>query len=143
MRARAVLAAGVALALTSCSAQQAAQSVPLARSERLPPDQDRPHLIVTQFSGPGLVCGMGFALVLTPDEQLVSTDRMMDFMTYELGAAGRGAVIYEGNAPGPADVTLETGLNFPSLIAVHLDAGGYDRSLARRLLTKDDIPPNC
>ena len=143
MRARAVLAAGVALSLTSCSAQQPAQSVALARSERLPADPEYPQQIVTQFSGPGLVCGLGFALVLAPDEHLVSTDRMMDFVTYELAAAGRGAVIYEGNAPGPADVTLETGLNFPSLVAVHLDGGGYDSSLARRLLTKDDIPPNC
>ncbi|QDH34897.1 hypothetical protein [Porphyrobacter sp. YT40] len=143
MRARAVLFAGAALALTSCSAQQPVQGVALARSERLPSDPEYPQQIVTQFSGPGLVCGMGFALVLAPDEQLVSTDRMMDFMTHELVAGGRAAVIYEGNAPEPADVTLETGLDFPSVIAVHLDAGGYERSLAQRLLTRDAIPSNC
>ena len=143
MKALAAFAAGVALALTSCSGQQPAQIVALARSERLPTNPEHPQQTVTQFSGPGLVCGLGFALVLAPDEQLVSTDLMMDLMTYELAAAGRGAVIYEGNAPGPADVTLETGLNFPSLVAVHLDGGGYNSSLARRLMTKDDVPSNC
>lgn len=143
MKARAALVAGVALALTSCSAQPPAKSVALARSERLPADPEHPRRIVTQFAGPGLVCGLGFALVLTQDEQLVSMDRMMDFMTYELVAPGRGAVIYEGNAPGAADLMLETGQNFPSVVAVHLDDGGYDPSLARRLLTKDDIPSDC
>ena len=41
-------------------------------------------------------------------------------------------MIYEGNAPGAADIMLETGLNFPSLVAVDLEAGGFDPSLARR-----------
>lgn len=115
----------------------------VARSEALPVDARQPQLTATQFSGPGLVCGIGFALELKPDERLVRFDRMMDFVTYELSGPGREALIYEGNAPDAPNLTVETGMQFPSLVAIHLDAGGYDKSLARRIVTKDEIPQAC
>ncbi len=68
---------------------------------------------------------------------------MMDFVTYRLDAPERAAVIYEGNAPQPADIVIKTGEGFPTMVAIHLDAGGYDKSLARRILTKDELPQAC
>ena len=115
----------------------------MARSEAMPGDTERPKLKVTQFSGPGLVCGMGFAIALQADERLVRSDSMMDFVTYRLEGQGRAAVIYEGNAPQQANAVIETGRSFPSLVALHLDEGGYDTSLARRILTKGKVPPAC
>jgi hypothetical protein len=115
----------------------------MAPAETLPGDPARPRLMTTQFSGPGMVCGIGFAIALAPDEKITRYDSMMDFVTYRLEGPSRAAVVYEGNAPQDADVIIETGRSFPSVVAVHLDAGGYDKSLARRILTKDDVPRAC
>jgi hypothetical protein len=115
----------------------------MARPQALPKDPERPQLKVTQFSGPGMVCGMGFAIALQADERLVRSDSMMDFVTYRLEGPGRAAVIYEGNAPQEADAVIATGRRFPSLVALHLDEGGYDASLARRILTKGKVPAAC
>lgn len=115
----------------------------MAPAETLPGDPARPQLIMTQFSGPGMVCGIGFAIALQPDEQITRRDSRMDFVTYRLEGPDRAAVVYEGNAPQDAEVFIETGRRFPSVVAVHLEEGGYDKSLARRILTKDDIPKAC
>lgn len=98
----------------------------------------------TLFDGPGLVCGAGFAIALTSGEQMTRYDRQMDFLTYELVAVGKSAVLYEGSYPmDGAQILMETGADFPSTIAVHLDGGGYSTALADRLLVADNYPSIC
>ncbi len=89
------------------------------------------------------MCGIGFGIVLEPNERFTRFDRMMDFVTYELKGPERAAFIYEGNAPQKADAIIKTGRDFPSVIALHLNEGGYDNSLAGRIQTKDDLPAAC
>jgi hypothetical protein len=115
----------------------------LARSEPLPENELQVGLTITRFVGPGVVCGIGFALELQPDERFTGVDRMMDFVTYRLESPAGSAIVYEGNAPQEADVLIKTGREFPGVVALHLDAGGYDKSLAGRIITKDDIPQAC
>ncbi|WP_296312261.1 hypothetical protein [Erythrobacter sp.] len=98
---------------------------------------------MTRFVGPGVVCGIGFALALQAEERFTGFDRMMDFVTYRMESPAGSAIVYEGNAPQEADVLIKTGREFPSMVALHLDAGGYDKSLADRILIKDEIPRAC
>jgi hypothetical protein len=115
----------------------------MAQSGPVPDSERREGVRAELFTGPGLVCGIGFAIDLGPDEQMRRFDRMMDFVTYHLSGTQRGATIYEENAPQEADSIIKTGRQFPSVVAVHLDEGGYDKSLARRILTKGDVPAAC
>ena len=96
-----------------------------------------------RFSGPGIFCGLGFAFELASNEQVVRYDRQMDFLTYSLENPRGSAVIHVGNANQPADIELDTGRQFPSVIAVHLAGGAYDRSLKDRILRKGMIPASC
>jgi hypothetical protein len=108
------------------------------------PDAERREVVQsTLYTGPGLVCGIGFGIELHQDEQMRKFDRMMDFVTYHLSGPQRAAIIYEGNAPQDADAVIKTGRRFPSVIAIHLDEGGYDKSLARRVLTGRSLPAVC
>lgn len=97
----------------------------------------------TRFVGPGIACGIGFAIALQPDEKFTRFNRMMDFVIYKLEGPGRAAVIYEGNAPQDAEMLVETGRDFPSVVALHLGDDGYDSSLAGRILTKRKVPRAC
>jgi len=135
------LAAGIAV--SACAAAPSARHVELARSEPVPETEGQEGLAVTRFIGPGLVCGIGFALELLPDEKFTRYDRMMDFVTYRLEAPERAALIYEGNFPEAADALIKTGRDFPALVALHLEGGGYDKALAGRILTRSKVPPAC
>jgi hypothetical protein len=117
--------------------------VRLAQSGPVPESERTEGVRTELFTGPGLVCGIGFAIELRPKEQMRRFDRMMDFVTYHLSGPQRGATIYEGNAPQDADAIIETGRRFPSVVAIHLDEGGYDKSLTRRVWTKDAVPKAC
>jgi hypothetical protein len=134
---------GVGLAVSACSDVPPTGDVPLARSEPLPENELQEGLNITRFVGPGVVCGMSFALALQPEERFTRFDRMMDFVTYRLESPAGSAIVYEGNAPQEAEVLIKTGREFPSVVALHLDAGGYDKSLADRILIKDEIPQAC
>ena len=117
--------------------------VKLAQAGQIPETERIEGVQTELFNGPGLVCGLGFAIELRTEEQMRRFDRMMDFVTYHLSGPQRGATIYEGNAPQEADAVIKTGRRFPSVVAIHLDEGGYDKSLARRILTNDEIPETC
>ncbi|MBI1401635.1 MAG: hypothetical protein GC147_00285 [Porphyrobacter sp.] len=136
-----MLAAG--LAVSACSSASRQDVLALAESEPVPAGEQKEGLTITRFVGPGLVCGFTFGIELQPKERFSRFDKMMDFVTYRLEAPERAAIIYEGNAPQPADVVIKTGEDFPTMVAIHLDAGGYDKSLARRILTKDELPQAC
>ncbi|MFO6447282.1 hypothetical protein ACLBKU_09080 [Erythrobacter sp. NE805] len=113
----------------------------MARSEPVPDSEREEGMSARRFVGPGLVCGLGFAIALHPDERFSTFDPMMDFVTHRLEGSGRAAVIYEGNYPQPADAYLDTGRTFPDVVALHLD--GYDKTLAERILVKGDLPSEC
>jgi len=121
-----------------------------------PPESDSPPLFAessaaatdegtetTNFTGPGLVCGFGFAIILDDGERLTRFDRHMDFLIYRLVSEERTAIIYEGNAPQEAEALIETSESFPSLVALHLKNGGYTNALAGRILVKDKLPSAC
>ncbi len=119
------------------------RDVALAVVEPVPESEQQDGLTITKFVGPGVVCGIGFAVVLQPKERIARFDRKMDFVTYRLEGETGTAIVYEGNAPQEADMLIKTGRDFPSVVALHLNAAGYDKSLATRLLVKDDIPQAC
>ena len=140
---RAFLVGAFIIALPGCSRALPASEIALAQSVAVPEADRQDGVETALFKGPGLVCGISFATVLMPDEQILRFDQQMDFVTYRLTGPDRAAVIYEGNAPQKADVLIKTGGDFPSVVSLHLDPGGYDRSLARRILTKDEILVAC
>ena len=115
----------------------------MARIEAVPEAETQRGLTITRFVGPGAACGIGFAIALQPDERFTRFDRMMDFLTYRLDGPERSALIYEGFAPQPADVVIRTSDDAGSVVALHLEDGGYDKALARRILIKDEIPQAC
>ena len=113
----------------------------MATSE--PPSEQLDGVEATAFNGPGLVCGLGFAIELKDGEELTRFDRQMDFITYRLMADQKAAVIYVGDYPMEAHVTINTGKEFPSKVAIHLDSRGYTEALAERILVASDFPSIC
>lgn len=72
-----------------------------------------------RFTGPALVCGEAFALRIGRGESAIKHDPGIDFLTYYVTGSYGGFVLYEGNAPQPHDDEIQTGLSFPSVIAIH------------------------
>lgn len=114
--------------------------VPLAESSAGPAGDG---VQTTNFSGPGLVCGFGFAIVLDGEERLTQVDRLMDFLTYQLVSEDKSAVIYAGNAPQESDALVETGEGYPAYVALHLGSGGYTKAMADRILVAENLPSAC
>ncbi|MES2442869.1 MAG: hypothetical protein V4574_08565 [Pseudomonadota bacterium] len=79
------------------------------------PQQSAANLV----KGPGVACGASFAIELKAGESLSWNDPQMDFIGYEFEQAGRGTILYAGNAPQPGGVVIETGLDWPAKIVVH------------------------
>lgn len=72
-----------------------------------------------RFTGPALVCGEAFALRIGAGETAIKRDPGIDFLTYYVEGSYGSFVLYEGNAPQPHDDEIQTGLSFPSVIAIH------------------------
>ena len=72
-----------------------------------------------RFTGPALVCGEAFALRIDAGETATEHGPDIDFLTYYVEGAYGSFVLYEGNAPQPHDDEIQTGLSFPSVIAIH------------------------
>jgi hypothetical protein len=109
-------------ALGSCaSAPPSEDSIRLAAETGT--DTDEYQVERRRFEGPGYLCGWSFALNLAGDETATRVDPGLDFVTYQVVDQHGGFVLYEGNAPQPADRIVKAGGRFPSVIAIHLDPG--------------------
>jgi hypothetical protein len=72
-----------------------------------------------RIEGPGIACGNAFAIQLEVGETLAWTDAKMDFVVYRFIRPDGTTVIYEGNAPQPGGIESKTGMEWPSVVAVH------------------------
>jgi hypothetical protein len=73
-----------------------------------------------RIDGPNVVCGIAFALRIGAGEHVIRREAGTDFLTYYVVGPEYGSfVLYEGNYPQPHDDAIETGRDWPRLIAVH------------------------
>ena len=82
-------------------------------------------------------CGEAFAIDLEAAENVETTSPVEDFVLHRLTTPSGLVVIYEGNAPQPADEVIETGMDWPNVIAIHDNRSfkGNERNFRRRLVT--------
>src|SRR4051812_46236413 len=81
--------------------------------------------------GPALVCGEASALRLRHGETMVRRDPDLDFLLYYVEGADGPFLLYEGNAPQAHDDEVQTGLSFPSVIAIHDNRSAASKSRSR------------
>jgi hypothetical protein len=125
-----VSALGVSSVAATPSAQMATMTSKTTNQGAIPGGR-------SEFKGPGYICGWSFALELNANETATKTDPGIDFETVSVTSPAGRFLLYEGNAPQPADKLVETGINFPSVIAIHLPTGGAKadvRAIERRLV---------
>ena len=98
------------------------------------------------FTGPAVVCGEAFALRIDAGETVERRDPGIDFLLYYAQGPGGAFLIYEGNAPMPHDDEIQTGLSFPSVIAIHDNRSPEAKAQSRirdRLLTSAAFAAAC
>ena len=130
----------IILFVSACSVPQLDEVASAARESSV---VDEDGAARTVHVGPGVVCGLAFALQLRTGERITTIDRNMDFLIYELETFGQSALLYEGNAPQAADETIKTGEDFPSMIAVHRNDGGYPKTLVDRIVVGQNAKAAC
>ena len=98
------------------------------------------------YTGPALVCGATFALRLAAGESLIRRDPGLDFILYDAQATDGAFLLYEGNAPQPHDDEIQTGLSFPTVIAINDNRSAAAKARSRireRLLVGAARPAEC
>jgi hypothetical protein len=95
-----------------------------------PGDIMGPDPAVTVMEGPTLICGEAFALRLAAGER-ARYQEGPDFQIFNVEARTGPFLIYEGNYPQPDGELIRTGRDFPSVIAVHYEAGTDTRTRRR------------
>ena len=102
-----------------------------------PGDIMGPHPAVTVMEGPTSICGEAFALRLSAGER-ARYQEGVDFQIFNVETRTGRFLIYEGNYPQAGGELIRTGRVFPSVIAVHYEAGADARTRRRarsRILT--------
>ena len=98
-----------------------------------------------RLEGPSLICSYAFGLQLAPGEYIDRREGV-DFSLYYTQAVDGAFLLYEGNAPQPHDDEIQTGLRFPSVIAIHDNRSAEAKARSRirdRLLTGEAFADAC
>lgn len=104
-----------------------------------------PYAGRARTEGPATICGAAFAIRLAAGEA-VQRQEGPDFSLFYVAAADGGFLLYEGGYPQPHDDEVQTGLPFPSVVAIHDNRSAEAKARGRvrdRLLVGDAFHAAC